>query len=79
MVAEAASAKYKTLHSRGRIFNSKDILGLMARLEEELGGTADDLFPQCAPHRPTDLRSRKSTQQLASSRQALVSGGGSRG
>jgi len=48
MIAEATSARYKTLHLQGKIF-SKYILALMARLEEELGGTTDDLFPQYTP------------------------------
>jgi hypothetical protein len=41
-VAEAASARFKKLHLQGKIFDS-DILALMARLEEGLTGTADDL------------------------------------
>jgi len=42
IVAEAASARFKKLHLQGKIFDS-DILALMARLEEGLTGTADDL------------------------------------
>ena len=48
IVAETTSARFKKLHLQGKILGS-DILALMARLEEELSGTTDDLFPQCTP------------------------------
>jgi len=38
LVAEATSAKFTKLRSQGKIGESKTILGLMSRLEEELGG-----------------------------------------
>ena len=45
----------------------KHIMALLACLEEGLGGTADDLFPQYTPDRATHLRSRKPALQLATS------------
>src|SRR5215472_10426526 len=54
VVAEAASARFKKLHLQGKIFDS-DILALMARLEEGLTGTADDLFPQHPPAPPGSM------------------------
>ena len=71
VVAEAASARFKKLHLQGKIFGS-DILALMARLEEGLTGTADDLSDPHTPSSATHLRSRKQAPQAPSQREALV-------
>ena len=67
IVAEAVSARFKKLHLQGKIFDL-DILALMARLEEGLTGTADDLFPQHTLSSATHLRSRKPAPQAPSQR-----------
>jgi len=41
IIAERTSAKFLKLHSQGRITESKSVRGMMALLEDALGGTAE--------------------------------------